>query len=143
MKNLMKKFFLFLTLAVAACGFAACSDDDDNGGVGNADNLIGRWTLVKEVWTYDGGEKEVDVYEPGEEGFLFFDEDGTGYDRSDSWTDYFEYMLSGNQLTIYYEDDEEFVHAIISSLSASKLVMIVDDSDEYGYAKGELHFERY
>lgn len=42
MKNLMTKFFLFLTLAVAACGFVACSDDDDNGG--GTIGVVGTWS---------------------------------------------------------------------------------------------------
>lgn len=137
----MKKLFYFAFMAMLCCGFVACSDDDDKGGVGNAEDLYGRWTLVKEVWTDEDG-REVDVYEPGES-IIFFDEDGTGYDREGSWTEYFEYTLSGNKLSIYYYDDDELVHAIISSLSATNLVIIVDDSDEYGYATGEIYLERY
>ena len=41
MKDLMKRFFLFLTLAVTACGFVACSDDDDNGG--SDTSIVGTW----------------------------------------------------------------------------------------------------
>ncbi len=141
----MKKLFYFAFMAMLCCGFAACSDDDDNGGVGNAEDLYGRWTLVKEVWNEDG-EQGVDVYEPGEL-VVYFDENGTGYEReiygSQSWTYYFVYELSGNTLFIHFEDDEEGGRMKISSLSDSKLVLIEEGRDEEGYYKYETHYVRY
>lgn len=49
MKNLMTKFFLFLTVAIAAIGFTACSDDDDTN---TTDSIVGTW--VAEQYA-DGG----------------------------------------------------------------------------------------
>lgn len=141
----MKKLFYFAFMAMLCCGFAACSDDDDNGGVGNAEDLYGRWTLVKEVWTDEDG-RGVDVYEPGELVY-YFDENGTGYEResygSQSWTYYFVYELSGNTLFVHFEDDEEGGRMKISSLSDSKLVLIEEGRDEEGYYKYETHYVRY
>ena len=141
----MKKLFYFDFMAMLCCGFVACSDDDDNGGVGNAEDLYGRWTLVKAVWNEDG-EQGVDVCEPGEVVF-YFDENGTGYEQenygSQSWTDYFVYELSGNTLFIHFEDDEESNRVKILSLSADKLVICDEGRDEDGYYKYEEHFVRY
>lgn len=139
----MKKLLYFAFAAMLCCGFTACSDDD-NGGVGNADNLIGRWTLVKEVWE-EAGEHGVDVEEPGE-WVICFKEDGTGYDQENyggqSWTYYFAYEISGNQLIFYYEDGD--VGSVkISSLTANQLVFYEEGRDEDGYYKYEEYFTRY
>ena len=140
MKDFMKKFLLCLTLAVSVCGFSACGNDDDNDGVGNAENLYGYWTLVKEVW-YEDGEVDFDIYQPGET-ILCFKEDGTGYMREEVWSEDFEYMLSGNQLTILLVDDEEFFRTKVSSLSATELVLVSEGYDGE-YYKYEDYYVRY
>ncbi len=145
MKDLMKRFFLFLTLAVTACGFVACSDDDDNVGADKTENLYGRWTLVKEVW-FEDGEQGVDVYQPGEY-ILFLDEDGTGYEQENengyTWTWPFTYMVSGKTLQCY--DDGDYWQRKIASLSSTTLILIESEVDKDGYYKYnyEQHYTRY
>lgn len=140
----MKKLLYFAFAAMLCCGFTACSDDDDNEGGGNIDNLIGKWTLVKDVWVEDG-ESGVDEYEPGED-VLCFREDGTGYAGESVWTVDFDYTVSGNKLRIELDEyDPEPWIATIKSLSAEQLVLVeegYDEEDDYSY-KYESYYVRY
>lgn len=143
----MKKLFYFAFAAMLCCGFTACGGDDDNEGGDNIDNLIGKWTLVKEVWVEDS-ESGVDEYEPGED-VLCFREDGTGYEQQtyggEKWTDQFEYEKIGNILRVFYEDEWEHFDVHIKSLTAKQLVFCeegYDEEDGYSY-KYESYFVRY
>lgn len=142
----MKKFFYFAFMTMLCCGLTACGGDD-NEGVVDADDLIGKWTLIKEVWVEDG-ERGVDLNDPGD-AILCFYEDGTGYDQenfgSESWIDYFNYTISGNKLRIVYEGDPEPEIATIMTLNANQLVLLdegYDEDDDFSY-RYEGHFERY
>ncbi|MBR4052369.1 MAG: lipocalin family protein [Alistipes sp.] len=143
----MKKLFYFAFAAMLCCGFTACSDDDDNEGGGNIDNLIGKWTLVKDVWVEDG-ESGVDEYEP-DEYIIYFGEDGVGFSLEtyddQGWMYAFDYSLSGNKLRVVYTDDPEPWIATIKSLSAEQLVLIeegYDEEDDYSY-RYESYYMRY
>ena len=143
----MKKLLYFAFAAMLCCGFTACSGDDDNEGVGDVDNLIGKWTMVKDVWSEDG-ERGVDTYDRGELVICFY-EDGTGYLQMNyegqSWTSDFDYAVSGNKLRIVYEGDPEPEITTIMTLNANQLVLLdegYDEDDDFSY-RYEGHFERY
>jgi hypothetical protein len=142
----MKKLFYFAFMAMLCCGFTACGGDD-NEGVGDVDNLIGKWTLVKDVWSEDG-ERGVDTYDRGELVICFY-EDGTGYEQMNSegqsWTCDFDYAVSGNKLRIVYEGDPEPFVMTITTLNANQLVLLdegYDEDDDFSY-KYESYYVRY
>ena len=131
------------------CGLTACGGDDENvnEGGGNLDNLLGTWTLVKEVWV-EYGESGVEESEPGEY-VIYFGEDGVGFDL-ETYDDQgtmraFDYTLSGNKLRVVYMDDPEPYIMTIKSLSAEQLVLIeegYDEDDDFSY-KYENYFVRF
>lgn len=136
MKNLMKKFFLFLTLAVAACGFAACSDDDDNGGdEANYEELIvGSWEVYKEYWYDEDGWD----YQFGEGIFqmnITFNANGTYVSygaewyqgEKSTWSDRGNYVLSGKRILMF--EDEYNWECEIVKLNNSELVLKCYDDD--------------
>ena len=148
----MKKLFYFAFAAMLCCGFTACSGDDDNGNSnedgGNLDNLLGIWTLVKDVW-YSDNDNSIDKYEPGIY-VIYFGPDGIGLTQEindgKKWTSRFKYTLMDDKLRIEFdEDDSEPWIATIKSLSAEQLVLIEEGyNEEYDYSyRYESYYMRY
>lgn len=135
----MKKLLYFAFAAMLCCGFAACSDDDE--GIGNPADIIGKWTGVKHVINW-GGETDTEEYYPGEVVFVF-NEDGTYSEYEDgTLLATLSYRISGNQLIL--TDGEENMQVTIMSLTPSELVLFVAGYDEEeGHVQMTMYFERY
>lgn len=132
----MKKFFLFMTLAVAACGFVACSDDDDNGGdeTNYEELIVGSWEVYKEYWYDEDGWD----YQFGEGIFqmnITFNANGTYVSygaewyqgEKATWSDRGNYVLSGKRILMF--EDEYNWECEIVKLNNSELVLKCYDDD--------------
>lgn len=138
----MKKLLYFAFAAMLCCGFVACSDDDE-GGVGDASELVGAWSLYKEVFVEDGETYIDDEYYYGETVWVF-NADGTGYIAEDGYIDErCSYRLSGNKLFLS-EDGEEW-SITVKKLTADELVLYGEEYDEeYDcMIQATAYFERY
>lgn len=92
----MKKFhylLMVMLLAVVAVGVTACGDEDEP----SVYDLVGTWQM-----SYDSGETLIQFTEYGD-----FNEVGisTINGKIDIYVDHGRYYVSGNQLTIVYDDD--------------------------------------
>lgn len=137
----MKKFFYFAFAALLCCTMTACGDDD--GGVGNPSDIIGEWSIVKEVYVEDGETDIDDEYAYGE--YVWgFNEDGTGYIKEDGYVyENFTYRVSGN--TLFMSEYGYEGSAVIKQLTASSLVLYEEEYDEeYDcMIQATIYFERY
>lgn len=93
----MKKFYYLLIamlMALATVGLTACGDDEPYGY-----DLVGTWQMV-----YDSGETLIQFTENGA-----FHEVGitTINGKTEIYVDHGFYRVSGNQLTIVYDDDND------------------------------------
>lgn len=134
----MKKFLAFLLCAATACGFAGCSDDEEEGILTSPEALVGKWQLVRSIehycedgrW-YDDVEYDVDELNGGDLFFEIYETDGTYR--------YENYRLDGTLWRsgtygwryengrIYHGDFDPYVVVV---LTASKLVVRDYDNDE-------------
>lgn len=78
--------FLMITLAVVSLAFTGCSNDDDDGGIGDASKLEGTWVAAKAEGWYknklSGGAKEN------------FSVDFTKTPNEDEYADYMKFVIS-------------------------------------------------
>ncbi len=129
----MKKNYLLLMtmLLFAVVGFTSCSDDDEGGISGNAEELlVGDWTAIhfEGYYKYDGViEEEWDEPIDGRGVYLFFYEDGT-VEMDGAYADW---RISGN--TLILDGDR----VTIETLNATTLVLSMRESYD-----GEEYFER-
>lgn len=129
----MKKLFYFAFAALLCCGMSACSDDDE---VGSLSDLLGSWTLLKEVYIENGVE-DVDAEYAYGECVWTFNEDGSYVVVEDGYTVRATYQMSGNSLKV--SEDGYTMAVQILQLTASDLVLQFNDKGELG----RLYFRRY
>lgn len=150
----MRKFrFSYLVsclMVVALCvGFASCSEDDETKGNGEikGSNLVGTWECT---WN-KGYLREQDFEEDNEEWdepytdmVVTFKSDGTAITIDEGDVDSFRWTLSGNKLTMIYDDEyddssENTDVFTIKTLTKDKLVIFVKEGnwyyDEYTYKR--------
>lgn len=92
----MRKLKLFALVGALVMVFSACNKDDEF-------SIIGKWNVDKTTLTYSlngvpFGEPEVST----NDGWIEFKSGGTGID---DYGDEFTWTLSGNDLTITYEQE--------------------------------------
>lgn len=129
----MRTFRLFgmtLLMVLCAVSFTACSDDEDETVIEQA-NLIGKWQSTWEkIHKVENGKEVVTSDEAYTNGLWEFKTDGTciesrvegGYTETSRWS------LKGNKLTISYDDGYSDV-LTINELTANKLVLAFEDWD--------------
>ena len=127
----MKKFsVLLLSVLFVSFSFTSCSsDDDNNGGAGDA-TLVGSWEFSKSGYLVEGEEilEDYDHWAP-ECGLdhIVFNANNTGFaveydiwdDECEEWEDAFAWTLNGDVLTI--EDDEDSAELDVIELTGSTL----------------------
>ena len=150
------KFLLSLLMMALCVGFASCGEDNDNnpnnngGDDGNGvDNgggtvtasIVGTWqsTWRKGYEIVDGVRREWD--ESDTEEHAVFYSDGTG-EWGDGGYEDFTWRLSGNKLTMYYIYDDEADICTVKTLTATKMVLVINESDEEGVYHDEVTFKR-
>ena len=129
----MRTFRLFgmtLLMVLCAVSFTACSDDEDETVIEQA-NLIGKWQSTWEkIHKVDNGKEVVTSDEAYTNGLWEFKTDGTciesrvegGYTETSRWS------LKDNKLTISYNDGYSDV-LTVNELTATKLVLAFEDWD--------------
>ena len=129
----MRTFRLFrmtLLMVLCAVSFTACSDDEDETVIEQA-NLIGKWQSTWEkIHKVENGKEVVTSDEAYTNGLWEFKTDGTciesrvegGYTETSRWS------LKDNKLTISYNDGYSDV-LTVNELTATKLVLAFEDWD--------------
>lgn len=151
----MKKLFLMAAALFAAVSFSACSEEDK---VDVKTSIIGTWQITHDFGYQivpGEGRFEYDTAYPIEDkndeyGFYYtytFNENGSGryksyyyYDpnaQGSDWT--FEYTISNNQLSIYYEDDGTTELYNIVEVTKDKLILLYTADERDGY-KADLTY---
>lgn len=129
----MRTFRLFgmtLLMVLCAVSFTACSDDEDETVIEQA-NLIGKWQSTWEkIHKVENGKEVVTSDEAYTNALLEFKADGTciesrvdgGYTETNRWS------LKGDKLTISYDDgyDDDYT---VKELTTNKLVLAFEDWD--------------
>ena len=118
-------------LLFAVVGFTSCSDDDESGISGNAEELlVGDWTAIhiEGYYKYDGViEQEWDESVDGRGVYLTFYEDG----MAETGGSYADWRISGN--TLILDGDR----VTIETLNATTLILSMKESYD-----GEEYFNR-
>ena len=145
----MKKF-IFALAAVAAVAFAGCSKENEEEQTGSQlseteNRLVGKWEVYKveseEHWagqTYYGEEeygsnaenRNVTTFERNRKGTI---ETWYRRDYTNGWeknpTERFTWSLSGNVLTIAY-DDGGYDRAEVKTLTDDRLVLVIEYAED-------------
>lgn len=124
----MKKNFYYLfamMMAVVLCvGFTSCGSDDDEGGSGNSNPLVGTWQQVSDE-IYNGD--DVHVSYPSNT-YKHFNADGTGflYSKGDDWYVFrFSYKKEGNVYLYMLYDDGTPVPEYFKVISCTETELVI------------------
>lgn len=146
MKNFELKFWLSCMVMALCVGFTSCSDDDDEGIAGDANELIiGKWKVTDEYgWHQEKGEEKIS-YNYGKNQNIdwcdcineiyTFRKDGTGsedYNSTDSHE--FDWNINGTKLTLDFGYSEKDVYTIVKMNAKNAVVASsYKDENEEGY----------
>ncbi|MGV3508587.1 MAG: lipocalin family protein [Sphingobacteriaceae bacterium] len=133
MKNL--KFLVLLFIATSV-GFTSCKKDD---GEDDAKaNIIGKWSLTKEVWKQYLNGQVVDEGSSNSntnEWVIEFKSDGTyqGYDEGDLDEEgTYSIQNDGKKLVLNSKHDDEDEAVTINSLNSTEMVLYFEDTETTG-----------
>lgn len=107
------KFIGMAFIALMMCvNFSACNKDDDDPSY--EDLIIGTWSDGDFTYTFKtngtGTEK--------------------GKDKGKEYSDSFEWSISGDKITLYFEDDEDSEFYTIEKLTEDELIWSMKDGDK-------------
>ena len=134
-----KLFGMTLLMVLCAVSFTACSDDEDETVIEQA-NLIGKWQSTWEkIHKVENGKEVVTSDEAYTNALLEFKADGTcteGY-ADGGYTETSRWSLKDNKLTISYDDGYSDI-LTVNELTATKLVLAFEDWDTMEDGSEEL-----
>lgn len=134
-----KLFGMTLLMVLCAVSFTACSDDEDETVIEQA-NLIGKWQSIWEkIHKVENGKEVVTSDEAYTNALLEFKADGTcteGY-ADGGYTETSRWSLKDNKLTISYDDGYSDI-LTVNELTATKLVLAFEDWDTMEDGSEEL-----
>ena len=134
--------FAIMMVSVLCLGMTSCSDDDDEGGNVNLENvepgvLTGKWQCVSINCVEDGEKYSRDV---DESFYLIINEDGTavighrhlfddlGFSSTDTKT---YWSAEGNKLTLRRNSSGSYIVLTVKKLTKNELVTEAYDGGDY------------